>query len=53
MKWLIFGYVFWLIETAWFGFNWQPCCGAEQICNYVAIAATLYGLIRLIFEAKK
>ena len=37
MKIVLFGVIFWLIETAGFGWNAMPCCWQERVCDYVAL----------------
>ncbi len=48
MKWIVFGLIFWFAETAGFGFNWEPSCRAERICDGVAIGLVWYGIIQVI-----
>ena len=44
---IIFGVMFWLIETAIFGFNMKPCCFAEEVCDKIAACIILFGIIRI------
>lgn len=55
MYWFASGFIFWLLETWCFGFNMEPCCIAERICDAIAGGLMLYGLVKtvVIFEAKK
>ncbi len=43
MRILIIGLVFWLCETAYYGFNARPCCDAEKNCDVIAIMLVFYG----------
>lgn len=55
MKWMVFGIVFGLIETAWFGFNYEPCCRAEWWCDRISNGFVFYGFILVVIrcEVKK
>jgi len=52
MKLIIIGFGFWLLETAYFGFNFEPCCSAERVCDRIAVGLVLFGTIK-IFIAKE
>jgi len=55
MNWVIAGIAFWLGETVYFGWNFEPCCRAERICDCIASAIMLIGIIKVIarYEIKK
>ncbi len=40
--------IFWLAETAYFGFNRHPSCRAEAICDTIVLALVLNELIKLV-----
>ncbi len=52
MKWIIFGSLFWLIETAWFGWNDLPSCRAERWCDGIASAMVWFGIIKIVVKYK-
>ena len=41
------GFIFNIIETAYFGWNTKPSCTEEMICDYIASALILGGTIWL------
>ena len=42
------GFVFNIIETAWFGWNLRPSCPQEMICDCISAAMMIGGLIWLL-----
>jgi len=54
-KFILAGLAFWLFETWWFGWNMRPSCGAERLCDDLALVIVAYGcLITIIaYEIKR
>ena len=46
------GFIFNIIETAWFGWNLKPSCPEEMICDYIVDAMMGGGLIWLLIMAR-
>jgi len=44
------GIIFWILETAYFGWNWRPQSQTETICDYIAFGVFLIGYF---FVARK
>jgi hypothetical protein len=42
---MVTGFTFSLIETAYFGFNWLPSCRAELICDIFCGVLIVIGII--------
>ena len=42
------GFIFNVIETAWFGWNLEPASKQEMICDYISSALMLGGMIWLL-----
>ena len=47
------GFIFNIIETAWFGWNLKPTCPEEMICDYISSAMMIGGLIWMLMVGKK
>lgn len=42
---LLLGIIFWIAETWYFGWNWDPKSAAEKFCDAVATLLLFYGMI--------
>jgi hypothetical protein len=43
--WIYLAVVFWLVEIWYFGWNTEPSCTAEKICDGVAVGLWLIGAV--------
>lgn len=52
---LVFAAVFFIAENCYFGWNRQPSCKAERICDMFVLYLCLYALVRILIrrEIKK
>ena len=45
-KIFLFAVLFWLLETAYFGYNFQPCCNTEEWCDSIVKVLVFAGAFR-------
>ena len=44
MRFMLIALLFWLAETAYFGFNAHPSCPAEVSCDKVVVMVWCFGM---------
>ena len=50
MKLILFGVVFCFLETWYYGWNWHPSCGAERICDHIAVVLVTIGAVHIVWR---
>lgn len=45
---IVIGFIFNFLETWYFGWNIEPSCPKEMVCDYISIALLLAGTIAIL-----
>lgn len=47
---IIPGMIFWFAQNCWFGWNSEPCCTAEEICDKIVAYMIIFGIAQILIR---
>lgn len=47
---VLIGVIFWFTETAYYGFNWRPCCHTELVLDTISQAIMVMGIFLIYLD---